>query len=129
MMFGVPDPTAVARRQREFREGDRVRAVNFVLDEGLRIWPMQDDPEHRWRVVQVSGQRVTGELMIGNNVECQRAYPDAVFGINDNESVPPGTEGTVHNVDAYGSVSVKWDNGRSIKATIDDRIVNISRRV
>lgn len=31
--------------------------------------------------------------------------------IDDNETVPPGTEGTVSFVDDFGTVHVDWDNG------------------
>jgi hypothetical protein len=40
-------------------EGDRVAAVRFALDEGLRIWPIFGEdgkPTDAWRVVQVVGQ-------------------------------------------------------------------------
>lgn len=100
-------------RRRQFPPGTRVRAVRFVLDEGLRIWPDQDWPG-RWRVVRVANQRVEATLTEGTSAECQERYPDAVFGIDDNESVPPGTEGTVTDVDDAGTVKVAWDNGRSI---------------
>ena len=109
----------------ELQEGDRVRAVFFSLDEGLRLWPVQDDPANaQWRVVRVAGQEVT-ELCRGDQVECLARYPDAVYGINDNESVPPGTEGTVDHVTELGALSqaagfparqvfVKWDHGRRL---------------
>jgi uncharacterized protein YodC (DUF2158 family) len=124
----MPDPTAVARRKRAFREGDRVRAVHFVYDDGLRIWPIDNGPT--WRVVRLQGtgpDTTIEELFRGGQMECQQEYPHATFGINDNESVPAGTEGTVGGVDDFGSVSVKWDNGRSISATVNDTLVNLSR--
>lgn len=104
---------------RRLATGDRVRAANFVLDEGLRIWPLQDDPDGRWRVVDVADQAVRGELMRGPFHDCQRAHPDAVPGINDNESVPPGTLGTVDHVDA-DNLFVRWDNGRRLGVTDAD---------
>lgn len=34
--------------------------------------------------------------------------------VDDNLTVPPGTEGTVGYVDDFGTLHVDWDNGRSI---------------
>jgi hypothetical protein len=36
--------------------------------------------------------------------------------------VPPGTSGTVTLVDDAGTVFVNWDNGRTIGATVADKI-------
>jgi hypothetical protein len=115
-----------AARQREYREGDRVRAVNFVLDEGLRIWPIQNQhlgtARENWRVVRVADQRVTETLAVGPFHRCQADFPDALPGVNDNESVPPGTEGTVVSVDDGGTVHVRWDNDRHIGVTVYDTL-------
>ncbi len=100
-------------------EGSRVVAVNFWLDEGLRIWPIQEGHGNQWRVVRVADQAVQEELMRGSSAECQAAHPDATFGINDNESVPPGTEGTVVSTD-NNQVWVSWDNGRRLAFTDRD---------
>lgn len=103
----------------DYTTGDRVRAVNFVLDEGLRIWPV--DNGVTWRVVEVADQAVKCEVMRGTVLECTRAYPDARFGIDDNESVPPGTEGVVDHVSS-SQVGVAWANGRSLLCTLNDTI-------
>jgi hypothetical protein len=105
-------------------EGDRVEAVRFALDEGLRIWPIFENgrPSNNWRVVQVNGQRdedVTELYRGGSSRECQLQYPDATFGINDNETVPPGTQGTVRLVTS-GQVSVDWDNGSHLSFVARD---------
>lgn len=121
------DREAVAARKREYSEGDRVRAVNFVLDEGLRIWPMPND-NARWRVVRVADQEVKEVIAFGLFAGLQADYPDARPGINDNESVPPGTEGTVEGVDGVGTVQVRWDNGRHIGVTLRDTIEKVPDR-
>jgi len=107
----------------DYNEGDRVRAVNFTLDEGLRIWPV-DAGAGEWRVVRVADQAVQEELCRGSQFYCQNAHPDATFGINDNETVPPGTLGTVDHKDA-SNLHVKWDNGSSIAATERDTIEKV----
>jgi len=113
-------------RKAAFPEGTRVRAVNFVLDDGLRIWPLQNQhlgtAQGKSRVVRVADQRVLETLMVGSSAECEAAYPDARWTINDNESVPPGTEGTVRDVDDAGTIHVAWDNGRSIGVTTEDTV-------
>lgn len=38
----------------------------------------------------------------------------AVVSVDDNVTVPPGTEGTVTDVDDGGTVHVRWDNGRRL---------------
>jgi hypothetical protein len=106
----------------DYTEGDRVRAVNFVLDEGLRIWPAFDEKQqHQYRVVRVADQEVKETLMYGESHRCQQEHPDATFGINDNESVPPGTEGTVDHV-TRTQVGVRWDNGRRLFCAPADTI-------
>lgn len=37
-----------------------------------------------------------------------------VVSIDDNTTVPPGTEGAVKHVDDTGTVFVGWDNGSSL---------------
>lgn len=37
-----------------------------------------------------------------------------VLTIDDNVTVPPGTEGTVDSVDDAGTIHVDWDNGSRI---------------
>lgn len=102
-------------------EGDRVRAVWFTLDTGLRIWPDQTDPNcATWRVVQVS-EHSFAELFRGDQQECLARYPDATYGVNDNESVPPGTLGTVETVHRINSF-VRWDNGRRLGLTPNDEV-------
>lgn len=33
---------------------------------------------------------------------------------HDPDPVPPGTRGTVYNVNGYGDIEMNWDNGRSL---------------
>ena len=40
--------------------------------------------------------------------------------IDDYETVPRGTEGTVTGVDDLGTIHVRWDNGASLGVTLDD---------
>lgn len=108
----------------DLHEGDRVEAVRFALDEGLRIWPIFENgrPSDDWRVVQVDGQRdedVTELYRGGSSHDCQVNYPAATCGINDNETVPPGTQGTVRLVTSM-QVSVDWDNGSSLSFVARD---------
>lgn len=37
-----------------------------------------------------------------------------VITVDDNVTVPPGTEGTVTFIDGIGQIKVAWDNGSSI---------------
>lgn len=107
--FVTPDGAAAT-----VTEGARVKLVMFWLDEGLRIWPIQSG-EHKgkWRVVRVELQHAepVTQAPFANFHVLQHAHPDAVPGVNDNETVPPGTEGTVENITKEGQVSVRWDNG------------------
>src|SRR3954467_1849008 len=108
----------------ELHEGDRVEAVRFCLDEGLRIWPLFGEdgrPTGVWRVVRVAGQADEDivEVFRGLSGECSSEYPDAVYGINDNETVPPGTQGTVDHVTDV-QVFVLWDNGARLAFTDRD---------
>lgn len=56
---------------------------------------------------------------IGSRVRAIRWAPSEA--IDDNITVPPGTEGTVTFTDDAGTVFVEWDNGRSIGLTIQDK--------
>lgn len=38
----------------------------------------------------------------------------AVLTVDDNVTVPPGTEGTVTLSDRHGNVHVRWDNGAAL---------------
>jgi len=107
----------------KLRTGDRVKLLRFWIDEGLRIWPSSTGGE-QWRVVDVRGQGNTRELLVGSQSTCMNAYPEAVFGVNDNETVPPGTQGTV---ESYSStqVWVRWDNGSRLALTERDVAVKI----
>jgi hypothetical protein len=52
---------------KDFTDGDRVRAVFFALDEGLRIWPVEPAANPPvWRVVEVADQEVKRELVRGD---------------------------------------------------------------
>lgn len=101
-------------------EGTRVRAVNFWIDEGLRIWPV-DAGANLWRVVRVADQEVKEELFRGGQTECREKFPDARFGINDNEGVPPGTLGVVRHADE-ANLSVAWESGHTLGVTDRDTI-------
>jgi hypothetical protein len=79
----------------DLRKGDRVRAVHFPLDTGLRIWPNQGDDSGRVRVVQVTGPDEFAVRFEGSQQDAAAQFPHATWSINDNESVPPGTLGTV----------------------------------
>lgn len=43
-----------------------------------------------------------------------RDWMGDVITVDDNVTVPPGTEGTVRLVDEAGSIAVRWDNGSLI---------------
>jgi hypothetical protein len=108
----------------ELHEGDRVEAVRFCLDEGLRIWPIMGNGSHTgaWRVVRVTGQRdedITELYRADQPGECHSEYPDATYGVNDNETMPPGTQGTVSHVTDV-QVFVLWDNGARLAFTDRD---------
>lgn len=111
----------------DYHEGDRVRAVEFKLDEGLRIWPIQSG-EHvgKWRLVRVTGQEFEelSEAPFADFYLLQQAHPDATPGVNDNESVPPGTEGRVDHADSH-NLFVAWDNGRRLGVTEQDQIEKV----
>lgn len=89
----------------------------MALDEGTRIWPFGD----QWRVVMVQSQSEVRQLMVGAMTACQATYPQATFGINDNENVPPGTTGTVRSVNRF-QAWVDWDNGVSLGLTPRDEV-------
>lgn len=106
----------------ELRQADRVRAVRFWLDEGLRIWPIPGT--QLWRVVSVRDQQfepIGPERAALHDL--QGKFPDATPGINDNETVPPGTEGTVES--AGTQVWVRWDNGARLALTDNDEVERI----
>lgn len=47
--------------------------------------------------------------------------------VDDNITVPPGTEGTVSSKpDGAGSVPVNWDNGRGIGFLVEDQVERIN---
>jgi len=48
---------------------------------------------------------------------------------NDNETVPPGTEGTVvGGPDGTGSIPTDWDNGAKIQFLIEDQVERIDTK-
>lgn len=49
---------------------------------------------------------------VGARVRAVSFAPSKV--VDDNQTVPPGTEGTVDHLDDMGTVFVKWDNGSGI---------------
>jgi hypothetical protein len=116
----LPNSQERAERLRTYPEGTRVRAEWFPLDKGLRLWHDQSDTSVV-RVVKVHDRESFDELMRGTQQECERAHPDARWGINDNESVPPGTEGTVVHSDGL-NVAIKWDNGSRLHLATEDRV-------
>lgn len=101
------------------RTGDRVKLLKFWIDEGLRIWPCGD----QWRVVEVRSQTFR-ELLVGSQTECLAAHPGAIYGVNDNETVPPGTLGTVQSYSS-SQVWVRWDNGHRLALTMRDVAIKI----
>lgn len=57
------------------------------------------------------------EVKIGDRVRSKNFGPCSEGcreGHDDNLIVPPGTEGTVSNIDSTGTVHVHWDNGRNL---------------
>lgn len=118
-----PTTEQAAERRSRFPAGARVRAVRFSLDEGLRIWPIQTGVGAGWRLVRVTGQRDEDVTELARRpaqgARFELDYPDATYGINDNETVPPGTEGTVTHSDGV-NVGIQWDNGRSLNLGLND---------
>jgi hypothetical protein len=108
------------------REGDRVEAVSWWLDEGRRIWPV-DPANNVWRVMSIVEQEAI-EIYRGTSGDCARRCPHATFSVNDNETVPPGTQGTVLSVNRF-QVAVEWDNGSVLHLTDKDVAVVITTTV
>jgi hypothetical protein len=111
----------------DLRKGDRVRAVHFPLDTGLRIWPNQGDDSGRVRVVQVTGPDEFAVRFEGSQQDAAAQFPHATWSINDNESVPPGTLGTVDHVDS-SNVFIAWDNGRRLGLAPHDIVERVTDR-
>lgn len=105
----------------KLRTGDRVKLVRFYIDEGLRIWPSSSGEQ--WRVVDVRAQSFR-ELLVDSQTNCMDAYPEATFGVNDNETIPPGTEGTVESYTS-SQVWVHWDTGHRLALGTKDVAVKI----
>lgn len=82
--------------------------------------------ELRWGIFppKQTVELIRQEFPEGARVRAVRFGLDAASPIDDNQTVPSGTEGTVRNVDDAGTVHVKWDNGRSIGVLVaqDDEI-------
>lgn len=53
------------------------------------------------------------EELIGQRVSAVHFTTDGTDW-DDNQTVPPGTEGTVRSVDCFGTLHVDWDNGSTI---------------
>lgn len=94
-----------------------MKAVRFWLDEGRRIWPV-DPANNVWRVMSIVEQEAI-EIYRGTSGDCARRCPHATFSVNDNETVPPGTEGTIDSVSGP-FLHVAWDNGCSLGLTDKD---------
>ena len=114
---GAPQPVAHA----DLRPGDRVQAVWFIVDCGLRLWPV-DASAGLWRLMRVDGpgpgEHV--ELDRAHLSDLQAAHPDATCCVNDNETVPPGTWGTV--TEAGPKPTVHWDNGHQLALNAADQV-------
>jgi hypothetical protein len=115
----------------QLREGDRIEVVRWYIDEGLRLWPVLEDGRPagaEWRVMNVLGQRDEDITEVGrvHASDVATKYPDYTYSINDNESVPPGTRGTVSHVNEVGlGFSVEWDNGSGLHPTDRDEWVKL----
>lgn len=72
--------------QTPHRPGERVRAIRFAVDHA-------GTPDADGLIRDASG---------------------AVVTVDDNVTVPPGTLGTVTDVDDAGTVHVTWDNGHRV---------------
>lgn len=67
--------------------------------------------------------RIVGRKVLypeGTRVRIVRWFPSPA--IDDNVTVPVGTEGTVDHVDSVGTVFVRWDNGRRLGVCLDDEL-------
>ena len=58
----------------------------------------------------------------GTKVVAVRFSFKADDAIDDNRTVPPGTEGVVTDVDDFGTVHVNWSNHRRLGVLVEDQI-------
>jgi hypothetical protein len=79
----------------EIAVGTRVRAVHFHLPDKAHGHPVDE----QGLVRDADGQVIT---------------------VDDNVTVPTGTEGLVTDVDDFGTLRVHWDNGHKLGLTTED---------
>lgn len=114
--------------EHDYAEGDRVEVVHWWIDEGDRIWPVFEDGKPvsgKWRAVRVADDGRTFEELGPCEAGRQEIdWPGFTFSINDNENVPPGTQGTVHTITKFG-YAVDWDNGSGLHPASRDEIKKV----
>ena len=67
---------------------------------------------HASTEAELKGMYAALGVEVGDRVRALGFCPTGA--LDDNVTVPPGTEGTVSHVDDEQTIHVKWDNGRTL---------------